>query len=418
VKIIVFGLSVSSSWGNGHATTYRALLAALHQRGHQIVFYEKDEEWYASNRDLPSPQFCELRLFQSWKDVLPGVRKELFEADVAILGSFFPDGIPAAQEILDSNVSAKLFFDIDTPITVAKLRAGGAEYLRADQISGFDLYLSFTAGPILQTLQNDFGARRARPFYCTFEPNTYYPRPAVRQYECDLSYMGTYAADRQAKLEELFLQPARRSAGKRLIVAGSQYPESIEWPQNVRHIRHLSPRAHPQFYSSSRLTLNLNRAHMVQWGFSPSVRLFEAAACGCPIVSDSWPGLENMFNVGHEILVAHRADEIIALLTDFDDAELIRIGRRARERVLAEHSSTRRAQEFEDYIAVLSSGSVDSLISPPTRPILLIETAPQRPAIASADRGRGSFEIANRARNVKGDLYGTEINLQNTHRSR
>ena len=362
MKIIVFGLSVTSSWGNGHATTYRALLAALHQRGHQIVFFEKDEEWYASNRDLPSPDFCGLHLFQNWKEALADVRKELCAADVAILGSFFPDGIQAAQEIIDSKVSAKVFFDIDTPITVAKLRAGGAEYVGTDQIPGFDLYLSFTAGPILEILQGEFGARRALPLYCTFEPKTYYPRPAARRYECDLSYMGTYADDRQPKLEELFLRPARRLPSKRLILAGSQYPESMEWPASVEHIRHLSPRFHPQFYSSSRLTLNISRAHMARWGFSPSVRLFEAAACGCPIVSDSWPGLETLFTTGHEILVAERCEDILALLTDTDDSELIQIGRQGRERVLAEHSSLRRAQEFENYIADFSSAAGSCLV--------------------------------------------------------
>ncbi len=354
MKIIVFGLSVTSSWGNGHATTYRALLAALHDRGHQIVFYEKDEEWYASNRDLPSPHFCELRLFQNWKDISAEVRRELCDAEAAVLGSFFPEGILAAQEIIDSNVAVKVFFDIDTPITMAKLRAGGAEYLRTDQVPGFDLYLSFTAGPILEKLQTEFGARRTAPLYCTFEPNTYYPRPAARRYECDLSYMGTYAGDRQPKLEELLLRPARRLTDRRLIVAGSQYPEAIQWPANVEYIRHLSPRLHPQFYSSSRLTLNLSRAHMVRWGFSPSVRLFEAAACGCPIVSDPWPGLEQLFTIGQEILVANRCEDIVSLLTDSDESELIRIGRRARDKVLAEHSSSRRAQEFEDYVAGLS----------------------------------------------------------------
>jgi spore maturation protein CgeB len=358
VKIIVFGLSLTSSWGNGHATTYRALLSALHQRGHQIAFFEKDEEWYASNRDLPSAEFCDLHLFQDWNEVLPHVRKELIGTDVAMLGSFFPEGIPAAQEIINSGVAAKVFFDIDTPITVAKLRAGGAEYLRTDQIPGFDLYLSFTAGPILQQLQSEFGAQRALPMYCTFEPNTYYPRPTAQRYECDLSYMGTYALDRQSKFETLFLSPACRLPNKRFILAGSQYPESIATPSNVEHIRHLAPRCHPHFYSSSRLTLNLSRAHMVQWGFSPSVRLFEAAACGCSIVSDSWPGLETLFTIGEEILVAQHSEEIIDLLTGCDETELIKIGRRARERVLAEHSSDRRAQEFERYIATLHSDKV------------------------------------------------------------
>ncbi len=351
MKIVVFGLSVTSSWGNGHATTYRALLAALHQRKHKIVFFEKDEEWYASNRDLPSPAFCDVRLFTDWRSILPEVRRELSDCDVAVLGSFFPEGIRAAHELLASNVPVKAFYDIDTPITFKKLRAGGAEYLKADQVSGFDLYLSFTAGPILERLQSEFEARRALPLYCSFEPKVYFPRRAFRRYECDLSYMGTYAADRQAKLQELFVNSAKALPERRFILAGPQYPARMQWPKNVRRIRHLSPRWHPHFYSSSRLTLNLTRKDMVDWGYSPSVRLFEAAACGCPIVSDSWPGLSTVLTVGEQVLLAENNADVVSILQGMDDHELQRIGRSARDRVLAEHSSTRRAEQFEKYVA-------------------------------------------------------------------
>ena len=351
MKIVIFGLSVTSSWGNGHATTYRALLSALKQRGHEIVFFEKNEEWYASNRDLPSPDFCDVRIFDSWRASLPIVQRELRNCDVAVLGSFFPHGTQAADELLDSRVPTKIFYDIDTPITLAKLRAGGADYLRTDQVPGFDLYLSFTAGPILTQFETEFGARRALPLFCSVEETKHFPRPVGRRYECDLSYMGTYASDRQGKLDELFTKPACELPTRKMLLAGSQYPAALHWPANVRHIRHLSPRWHPHFYSSSRLTLNLTRADMVQWGFSPSVRLFEAGACGCPVVSDDWPGLDTVFTVGKEILVARNRADVISLLSDADPSELRAIGRRAQERVLAEHTSTRRAQEFEQYVA-------------------------------------------------------------------
>ena len=360
MKVVVFGLSVTSSWGNGHASTYRALLAALHQRGHRIVFFEKDEEWYASNRDLPSPDFCEVRLFEQWRSVMGSVRRELAACDVAILGSYFPEGIRAADELINSKVAGKIFYDIDTPITLNKLRAGGAEYLRPEQVSGFDLYLSFTAGPILAQLENEFGAPRAVPFYCSFEPQVYFPRKIFRRYECDLSYMGTYAADRQAKLDELFRKSAEALPDGRFILAGPQYPTKPKWPGNVRHIRHLSPRWHPHFYSSSRLTLNLTRREMVEWGYSPSVRLFEAAACGCAIISDSWPGLSAIFTINEEVLPATKSGDVVSFLKDVDDAELRKIGSRARERVLAEHSSSRRAEEFESYVNCLSRSQVES----------------------------------------------------------
>jgi spore maturation protein CgeB len=352
VKIVVFGLSVTSSWGNGHATTYRALLSGLHRRKHRIIFFEKNEEWYASNRDLPIPDFCEVRLFENWGSCLPLVRRELSDCDVAVLGSFFPEGVRAADELACSRVPVKAFYDIDTPITLEKLKAGGAEYLRTDQVPGFDLYLSFTAGPILQQLQTEFRARQAQPLFCSFEPEKYYPRRVYKRYECDLSYMGTYAADRQRKVDELFVLPARNLPNRKFILAGPQYPSKLKWPKNVRGIRHLSPRWHPHFYSSSRLTLNLTRQKMIEWGYSPSVRLFEAAACGCPIVSDSWPGLETILRSEEEVLVANNSGDVATLIEGTDDAELRRIGRNARERVLAEHSAEQRAQEFENYVAV------------------------------------------------------------------
>lgn len=376
MKIVVFGLSVTSSWGNGHATTYRALLAALQRRKHRIVFFEKDEEWYASNRDLPSPDFCEVRLFKDWRTILPGVRRELRDCDVAVLGSFFPEGIRAAEQIIDANRPVKVFYDIDTPITLQNLRAGGTEYLRPQQIAGFEIYLSFTAGPILEQLEREFGARCALPLYCSFEPENYQPRRIFRRYECDLSYMGTYAADRQEKLDELLTRPARQLPHRKFILAGPQYPSKLRWPRNVRRIRHLSPRWHPHFYSSSRVTLNLTRKGMVEWGYSPSVRLFEAAGCGCPIISDSWPGLDAIFTIGDEVLLAERSQDVIQILEQADDCQLRRIGSRARERVLEEHSSARRAEQFENYVtsaaskrAPLASPALASATTVPTQPL-------------------------------------------------
>jgi spore maturation protein CgeB len=323
----------------------------LHERKHQIVFFEKEQEWYASNRDLPNPEFCEVRLFEEWRSALSTIRRELRDCDVAVAGSYFPDGIKAVQEILDSNAPVKAFYDIDTPITVAALRAGGTDYLQASQVAGLDLYFSFTGGPALARLQTEFGARKAVPLYCSFDPRQYFRRGVYLRYQCDLSYMGTYAADRQPKLDTLFNEPAQRLPNLKFTLAGSQYPASFKLPRNVKRIKHLSPRWHSHFYSSSRVTLNLTRREMVAAGFSPSVRLFEAAACGTPIISDSWPGLETFFHLGEEILVAENSADILTFLTDCDNSDLQRLGNRGRERVLAEHTSSKRAEEFEGHVA-------------------------------------------------------------------
>jgi spore maturation protein CgeB len=348
VKIVIFGLSITSSWGNGHATTYRALARALQARGHRIIFFEHDLEWYASNRDLPEPDFCTVRVFDSWPEIVPLARRELADCDVAVVGSYFPDGIAAIDEVFDSQAPVKAFYDIDTPITVSGLRERGiTDYLRKEQVPGFDLYFSFTGGPILRELESRFRAVRAVPLYCSFDPAQYRRWPGHKRFASDFSYMGTYAPDRQPKIEELFLAPARALPQKKFLLAGPQYPKAIRWPANVRRITHLNPRWHAHFYSSSRLTLNVTRREMVLAGYSPSVRLFEAAACGAAIASDNWPGLESFFSAGSEILLPTGGQDVVRYLTAYDERELRAIGDRAQQRVLAEHTSDRRAQEFE-----------------------------------------------------------------------
>jgi spore maturation protein CgeB len=348
LKIVIFGLSITSSWGNGHATTFRALARALHDRGHRIVFFEKEVEWYGSNRDLPTPEFCDLRLYEEWGDIVGSVRRELADADVAMVGSYFPDGIRATDEVFDSQVAVKTFYDIDTPITVSTLREkGGTEYLRGDQVAGFDVYFSFTGGPMLREIEERFGAPKAVPLYCSFDPEKYRKFAVAKRYQCEMSYMGTYAPDRQPKLEELLFGAAGLMSEGKFLVAGPQYPKNVKWPENVRRIMHLNPRWHPHLYSSSRLTLNVTRRDMVMAGYSPSVRLFEAAACAATIVSDNWPGLETFFEPGEEILLPMSASEIVRYLREWNPKELRRIGEAAQARVMQEHTSARRADEFE-----------------------------------------------------------------------
>lgn len=364
MKIVIFGLSITSSWGNGHATTFRALTKALHARGHSIVFFEKDVEWYASNRDLPHPEFCDLRLFTNWDGVLPTVRRELASADVAMVGSYFPDGIAALDAMFESRTPVRTFYDIDTPITLASLRESGAtDYVRADQLAALDVYFSFTGGPILAEIENCFGVRRAAPLYCSFDPEHYRTYPPSERFECAMSYMGTYAPDRQPKLEHLLCGTARLLPRERFIVAGPQYPTATEWPQNVRRIVHLNPHWHPHLYSSSRLTLNITRRDMVMAGYSPSVRLFEAAACGATIVSDNWPGLDLFLEPGREILIPAGPEEIAGYLRNLDEMELRAIGRAAQVRVMAAHTSQQRAAEFEKEVELALHGGRPSLVN-------------------------------------------------------
>jgi spore maturation protein CgeB len=323
----------------------------LRLRGHKIVFFERDQEWYASNRDMPEPPFCDVRIYENWADIEQTVRRELKDADVAVVGSYCPDGLSAIEEVLESPAGTKAFYDIDTPITIAKLRSGDGEYINPEHVPGFDVYFSFTGGPMLQKLESEFGAQNAVPLYCSFDPDKYRLCEPQSRFVCDLSYMGTYAADRQSKLAELFCTPARSLPTRKFLLAGPQYPQDLHWPRNVERIIHLEPRFHPAFYCSSRLTLNLTRKEMVQAGYSPSVRLFEAAGCGAAIVSDQWMGIETFFTPGNEILLANSSNDVVRYIDELDEAQVRRIGRNAQDRVLAEHSSARRAIQFEESVS-------------------------------------------------------------------
>lgn len=345
MKIVILGLSITSSWGNGHATTYRGLIRELDARGHEVLFLERDQCWYADNRDLAEPGYCRVGLYRSLEDLRLRFAGPVAEADCVLVGSYVPDGKRVGDWVIGVAGGVTAFYDIDTPVTIGALRGGGCEYLSPEQIPHYDFYLSFTGGPTLETLEKEFGARRALAFYCSFDPASYYPDFASQRWS--LGYLGTYSPDRQPALERLLLEPARSLAQGRFMVAGAQYPAEVDWPSNVQRVAHLSPDRHRAFYNGQRFTLNITRAAMVRLGWSPSVRLFEAAACGTPIISDAWPGLESFFTPGLEILTARTAGEVKVILQEMPENERWAIGQRARARVLREHTAERRAMELE-----------------------------------------------------------------------
>jgi spore maturation protein CgeB len=342
LRIVFFGLSITSSWGNGHATNYRALARALADRGHEVVFFERDVPWYASHRDYDAPN---VRLYAAVEEL---DADDVAGADVVIVGSYVPDGVAVAEWALDAACGTTAFYDIDTPVTLAKLESGDHEYLSPELVPRFDLYLSFTGGPILRYLEREYGARRAVAFYCLVDADAYRPQRVEPRW--DLGYLGTYSADRQPTLDRLLVAAARDAPELAFCVAGPMFPEELEWPPNVERIDHLPPSEHPEFYSAQRFTLNVTRADMVRWGWSPSVRLFEAAACGVPVVSDWWEGLDRLFEVGLEILVANDRDDVLRFVRETTGEERDALARRARARVVAEHSANRRAEQLETYV--------------------------------------------------------------------
>jgi spore maturation protein CgeB len=344
MRIVFLGLSITSSWGNGHATNYRALLRALEARGHDVLFLERDVPWYASTRDFDAPF---VRLYGSLSELRERHDDDVRRADLVVVGSFLPEGVGVGKWVLREATGPVAFWDIDTPVTAEKLARGDHEYLTPELARRYDLYLSFTGGAFLERL----GVRRPRPFYCMVDPAQY--RPAEAERRSALGYLGTYSPDRHETLRELLLEPARRLPQLHFAVAGPQYPDVDGWPANVEHVEHVPPAEHPPFYASQRLTLNATRQAMVESGWSPSVRLFEAAACGVAIVSDWWAGLDSFFVPREEILVARSTDDVLRILRETDDDEVARIAAAARRRVLAEHTAERRAEQLEAEVAEL-----------------------------------------------------------------
>ena len=348
--ILVLGLSLSSSWGNGHATTWRALLRGLAGLGHRILFLERDVPWYASHRDLPRPDFCALEFYQDLDGLRDRYGAVIASADAVLVGSYVPDGIEVLELVLATARGVRAFYDIDTPVTLAALERGDCAYLAASQIPRLDLYLSFCGGKALAALSERHGARRACELYCAVDPARY--RPGGQDLRWDLGYLGTYSADRQPALERLLLQTARRLGDRRFVVAGPQYPHDIAWPDNVERIEHLPPDRHAGFYASQRFTLNVTRADMIAAGHAPSVRLFEAASCGTPILSDRWQGLDALLPDGEAIVIVDDSDGVVRALLGIDEVRRQRIAARAMAIVHGAHTGIARARELERHLGM------------------------------------------------------------------
>jgi spore maturation protein CgeB len=287
-------------------------------------------------------------LYSEWPAVRRRALADAAESDAVLVGSYCPQGARIGEEVLSLSQPLRIFYDLDTPVTLEKLQNGGVDYLTAEQIPAYDLYLSFTGGGILRELASAWGAKRARPLYGCVDPDVYKRVPPRPQFECLLSYMGTHSEDRRHKLEELFLSPARRMPQEKFVLAGSLYPREWTWPGNVARFDHVAPADHPALYCSSRATLNITREGMARTGYCPSGRFFEAAACGAPILSDWWEGLDEFF--GPEEIAVVRDEEEVAGVLNHGEGELTRRAERARQRTLDEHSGERRARQLIGYL--------------------------------------------------------------------
>ncbi len=374
LQCVFLGLSITSTWGNGHATTYRGLLKELHARGHQVTFLERDVPWYSANRELSEAPYCTIGLYTSLEELKERYTALVRSADVVVVGSYVPEGVAVGHWVTATARGISAFYDIDTPVTLASLKQNRCDYISYDLYRKYQLYFSFTGGPTLTYIEKKLGSPRARPLYCSVDPSLYTPEAAEMAW--DLGYLGTYAPDRQPALDTLLVQVARQQAQSRFVVAGPQYPNELAWPANVERIEHLPARDHRAFYNQQRFTLNVTRQDMVRAGYSPSVRLFEAAACGVPILSDEWAGLETFFKPGSEILLVRSPADVASYL-QMPDEHRVDIAERARRRTLRFHTAAVRAEEFEGNTLVAAE---ERAAKPGRRPIGL------RPPTTAASR--------------------------------
>jgi spore maturation protein CgeB len=357
MHFVIFGLSISSSWGNGHATLWRGMVNAMTKRGHTVSFYEKDVPYYATTRDgWGCPTGATLHLYKSLDEIQGKAMQDMDAADLALWTSYCPEGALVSEMVLSSRAAIRGFYDLDTPVTLRALRAGDpVEYLPPNGLGDCDLVLSYTGGRAVGELQSLLRARFVVPLYGWFAPETHRPATPVEEFRGALSYLGTFAEDRQRAVQELFITTAGRMPQERFVLAGAQYPHDFPWQSNIYFVRHLSPTLHPAFFCSSRATLNITRSSMAEYGYCPSGRLFEAAACGVPILSDWWEGLEMFFTPGEEILRVEASDGVIQALA-LSDRELRNIAEAARERAMEQHTAASRIAELESICDAVISG--------------------------------------------------------------
>jgi spore maturation protein CgeB len=345
MKITFFGLTLSSSWGNGHATPLRAIVRALGRLGHQVTFFEKDVPYYSQHRDLPEPDFCRLRLYDDWANIRFEALAEATSSDVVVTTSFLPDGAAILNELLHLNRPLRVYYDLDTPVTLSRWqRSEAVEYVTPEQLAAFDLVLSFTGGRALEELKR-YGVKQSAAIYGCVDPDMHFRTAPDERFASEFSYMGTYSADRQHKLDTLFFDAARQLADRKFLVVGSLFPDGLDWPQNVWYQPHLAPSEHPAFYSSSQATLNITRGEMAAFGHCPSGRLFEAAACCTSVITDHFTGLEEFFDIDNEVFIAQQTSDVVFAL-GLPDADLQRIASAARERTLDEHTGMVRARQM------------------------------------------------------------------------
>ncbi|MDQ7759966.1 glycosyltransferase [Xanthomonas sontii] len=348
LQIAFFGSSLVSSYWNGAATYYRGLLHALAQRGHRIHFFEPDAFGRQQHRDIDDPEWAQVTVYPGAAEAdAARALEQARGADVVVKAS----GVGVFDAFLEREVlglrsprTQVLFWDVDAPATLERVQADADDPFRA-QIPRYDLVLTYGGGPRVVSAYRALGAAECVPIYNALDPSSHHPSPAQRDFAADLGFLGNRLPDREARVRQFFLEPARRLPDARFLLGGSGWDADL--PDNVRTLGHVSTRDHNAFNCSVRMVLNVNRDSMARFGWSPPTRVFEAAGAGACLIVDAWEGIEAFLEPQREVLVAHDSEQVAHYLQRIDAAQAQAIGARARQRLLRDHTYTHRAREVE-----------------------------------------------------------------------
>jgi spore maturation protein CgeB len=356
MRFAFFGSSLLSSYWNGACTYYRGVIRSLHERGHEITFYEPIAFERQEHRDIDDPPYARVVVYaaETEDQVLRTVESARGSADVVVKcsGVGVHDHL-LEHAVLDLGAPLTIFWDVDAPATLATMEADADDPLRA-RIADYDLVLTYGGGEPVIDRYTRVGARECIPVYNALDPATHFREPPREEFRADLSFLGNRLPDREARVHEFFFRAVDLLPGRSFLLGGNGWQPAHP---NLRYLGHVSTRDHNALNSSALAVLNVSRESMAANGFSPATRVFEAAGAGACLITDAWDGIELFLEPGEEVLVAEDGAQVAELLDSLDPDRARRIGEAAMRRVLAEHTYAQRAEQLEEILLARVAGA-------------------------------------------------------------
>ncbi|WP_018480108.1 CgeB family protein [Pontibacter roseus] len=348
LNIAFFGSSLVSAYWNGAATYYRGIVRALNERGHSVTFYEPDAYDRQQNRDMPDPDWAKVVVYEATEEAVYRCLEQAAEADMVVKAS----GVGVFDELLEREVlklqtaeRLVVFWDVDAPATLDRVHHNPQDQFLS-LIPQYDMVLTYGGGDPVVNAYEALGAKKCVPIYNALDTATHFPVEPDERFACDLAFLGNRLPDREARVEEFFLNPAATMPDKKFIIGGSGWGDKF-MSDNVTYIGHVYTKDHNAFNCTPKAVLNISRESMARYGFSPATRVFEAAGAGACIITDYWEGIDFFFEPGKEILVAKSGEEVAAILADLTEEKAKSIGEAAYKKVLDAHTYSHRAEQLE-----------------------------------------------------------------------